>query len=98
MVSVFFKSKTHVELSGECRVLFPKCDLEETDKYFLLSFDLPGVKKDDLKIELKGFDICIEFQIVSVLSECKCINLKSLAFNINDYRSWFIVVVKSYIV
>src|SRR4051812_23394210 len=30
----------------------PACDVEETESYFLLSFDLPGVKKEDLKIDL----------------------------------------------
>ncbi len=30
----------------------PACDVEETDTHYLVSFDLPGVKKDDVKIEL----------------------------------------------
>lgn len=32
---------------------FPKYDVEENEKNFKLSFDLPGVKKDDLSIEVK---------------------------------------------
>lgn len=31
----------------------PACDVEETDTHYLLSFDLPGVRKEDVKIELK---------------------------------------------
>lgn len=30
----------------------PACDLEETDSNYLMSFDLPGLKKEDIKIEL----------------------------------------------
>ncbi len=32
---------------------FPRCDVEETDKAFLMSFDLPGVKKENINIEVK---------------------------------------------
>lgn len=32
----------------------PPCDVSETDTHFLLSFDLPGVKKDEIKIECRG--------------------------------------------
>jgi HSP20 family protein len=31
----------------------PSCDLEETETHYLMSFDLPGVKKDDIKIDLR---------------------------------------------
>jgi len=31
----------------------PSCDVEETETYYLMSFDLPGVKKDDIKIDLR---------------------------------------------
>jgi len=31
----------------------PSCDIDETDSHYLMSFDLPGVKKDDIKIDLK---------------------------------------------
>ena len=30
----------------------PACDVEETDSHYLMSFDLPGVSKDDVKIEV----------------------------------------------
>jgi HSP20 family protein len=30
----------------------PACDVEETDSHYLMSFDLPGISKDDLKIEV----------------------------------------------
>ena len=28
------------------------CDISESDKYFLVQMDIPGVNKDDLKIEV----------------------------------------------
>jgi len=31
----------------------PSCDVDETDSLYLMSFDLPGVKKDDIKIDFK---------------------------------------------
>lgn len=31
----------------------PSCDIEETDRQYLMNFDLPGVKKEDIKIELQ---------------------------------------------
>lgn len=31
----------------------PSCDVDETDTHYLMSFDLPGVKKDDIKVELR---------------------------------------------
>ena len=31
---------------------FPKCEIEETDKFFVMNFDLPGVNKEDLNIEV----------------------------------------------
>ena len=32
----------------------PSCDVEEADAHYLMSFDLPGVKKEDIKIDLKN--------------------------------------------
>jgi HSP20 family protein len=30
----------------------PPCDVEETDSHYLMSFDLPGISKEDIKIEV----------------------------------------------
>lgn len=30
----------------------PSCDVEETDTHYVFSFDLPGISKDDIKIEV----------------------------------------------
>ncbi len=32
----------------------PRANIEETENAYLLSFDLPGVKKEDLKIDVHG--------------------------------------------
>lgn len=37
----------------------PFCDTDETDSHYLLSFDLPGVKKNDVKIELTDNQLSI---------------------------------------
>ena len=31
----------------------PACDVNETEKEFILKFDIPGMKKDDIKIEIE---------------------------------------------
>ena len=37
----------------------PACDIEETSDHFKLSFDLPGVSKDDVKIEMRGNQLVV---------------------------------------
>lgn len=37
----------------------PPVDVEETDSHYLLSFDLPGVKKDDVKIEVRDNQLIV---------------------------------------
>lgn len=32
----------------------PACDLKETNKEFIVEFDIPGIKKDDVKIEIEN--------------------------------------------
>ncbi|OFZ02879.1 MAG: hypothetical protein A2070_14350 [Bdellovibrionales bacterium GWC1_52_8] len=45
---------------GEDPLVFsPPCNLEETDKHFLFSFDLPGVSKDNVKIEVKDNQLIV---------------------------------------
>jgi HSP20 family protein len=39
-------------LKREAQGFNPACDVEETDSHYLMSFDLPGVSKDDVKIEV----------------------------------------------
>jgi HSP20 family protein len=37
----------------------PSCDVSETKDHFLVSFDMPGVKKEDVKIEVQGNQLLI---------------------------------------
>ncbi len=37
----------------------PTCDVNETKEHFLVSFDMPGVKKEDLKIEVQDNQLVI---------------------------------------
>ena len=50
--SLFFKSNFRNEFT-------PNVDIAETDKSFEFSFDLPGVKKSDLSIEMNDGNITI---------------------------------------
>ena len=37
----------------------PACNVDETDNYYLMSFDIPGVKKEDVKIDLRGHTLIV---------------------------------------
>ncbi len=37
----------------------PSCDIRETKDHYLVSFDTPGVKKEDIKIEVKNNELII---------------------------------------
>jgi len=37
----------------------PACDVEETEAQYMLSFDLPGVAKENIKIELNGRELSV---------------------------------------
>lgn len=37
----------------------PSCDVKETKDHYLVSFDMPGVKKEDIKIEVQGNELII---------------------------------------
>jgi HSP20 family protein len=37
----------------------PACNVEETESHYLMSFDVPGVKKEDIKVELRGHTLCV---------------------------------------
>ncbi|MFK7827723.1 MAG: Hsp20/alpha crystallin family protein [Oligoflexales bacterium] len=39
--------------------LVPSCDIRETEKAFLMSLDLPGLKKDDIDVEVGRNSITI---------------------------------------
>ena len=40
-------------------VFTPSCDIQETESHYLMIFDLPGVKKEDIKIEMTGNELCV---------------------------------------
>ncbi|MGZ3691072.1 MAG: Hsp20/alpha crystallin family protein [Pseudobdellovibrio sp.] len=37
----------------------PSCDVNETKEHYLVSFDMPGMKKEDIKIEIQGNELVI---------------------------------------
>lgn len=42
-----------VELSNTVDFI-PACDVDETDKHYLIALDIPGMKKDQLQVEITG--------------------------------------------
>ena len=39
---------------GETRTFVPGCDIDETETGYEITLDLPGVSKDDLKVNVEG--------------------------------------------
>ena len=37
----------------------PSCDIDETKDHYLASFDIPGLKKEDIKVEVQGNKLVI---------------------------------------
>lgn len=49
----FFQPTTWDDETGQTMMGFnPACELDEQDDHFLISVDLPGVSKDDVKVEV----------------------------------------------
>ena len=46
--------------SSALRTLRPRVDIEETEAEFRVRMDLPGVKRDDLKVEIEADTLLIE--------------------------------------
>jgi HSP20 family protein len=49
-------------LPMEEEAYLPPCDVSETDQHYVLSFDLPGVKKEEVKIEVKDSQLIVSGQ------------------------------------
>ncbi|WP_141736383.1 Hsp20/alpha crystallin family protein [Oligoflexus tunisiensis] len=48
---------TRTDDSG--RMMIPQCDMEESDDHYLLSFDMPGLEKDNIDIEMQGNQLVV---------------------------------------
>lgn len=63
MFEDFFNLPSSTELFSSAPMLdegfTPLCDCDETDTHYLLNFDLPGVKKDEVKIDLKDNQLSV---------------------------------------
>lgn len=44
---------------GELGYMVPDCDVEEIDGAFMLSMDLPGVKREDIDVSVEGGNLII---------------------------------------
>jgi HSP20 family protein len=41
------------------RAFDPACEISETEDHYLMSVDLPGLKKEDIKIEMVGDNLVV---------------------------------------
>lgn len=49
----------------------PACDIEETDKEFMLTFDMPGFKREDIQVEREGNSVTVSAKRERVTSDSK---------------------------
>ncbi len=49
----------------------PTCDITETKDHYLVSFDIPGVKKENIKIEVQGNTLVISGERKREMNESK---------------------------
>lgn len=46
-------------LPSDMKEFLPACDIEETDSEYHLTMDIPGIRKDDISIEVSGNELQI---------------------------------------
>ena len=50
---------TWESMRGENAIFQPACDIEEQDDHYRISMDVPGMKKDDIQIEVRDHQLMI---------------------------------------
>jgi HSP20 family protein len=63
IISTFFRDPMGALGSQQPPVWVPSADIEETDDAYVLELDLPGVKGDDVNIELRDNEVRITGEI-----------------------------------
>ena len=69
-------------------VMTPAVDVEETDTHYILSFDLPGIKKEDLKVELLNNELRVSGERKEEHEEKTKTRFQSERFQGNFFRSF----------
>ncbi|GAA0920276.1 Hsp20/alpha crystallin family protein [Streptomyces thermoalcalitolerans] len=54
---------THGFAGGMEGIWSPLVDLEETDDAYLVEIELPGVKKDDISVEIEGGELAVHGEV-----------------------------------
>lgn len=55
----FFSGPVAATAQGKEAWFAPACDVRETESHYVMSMDVPGVRKDELNIELKGSQLYV---------------------------------------
>lgn len=55
----FFNDAMSVRSDDGMRSMIPQCDVEETEDHYLLSFDMPGIERDKIDIEMQGNQLMV---------------------------------------
>jgi HSP20 family protein len=55
----FFNEAMDTRMEEGGRMMIPQCDLEESDNHYLLSFDMPGLEKENIDIEMQGNQLVV---------------------------------------
>ena len=59
MFDDFLSPSTLSGTPGREMAFSPPCDIEETDTHFLMTFDMPGISKKDVRIELRDNQLLV---------------------------------------
>jgi HSP20 family protein len=59
MFDEFFHGPASAAAQGGEGWFAPACDIQETESHYVLTMDAPGIRRDDLKIELRGNQLSI---------------------------------------
>lgn len=57
--SAFAPSRAYIDRTVDRAEFIPRVDVEETDDAFLVRVDLPGVKREDVKVDVNGRTLSI---------------------------------------
>lgn len=52
-------SNTNLPVIWDDKTFLPSCDVKEIEDHYVLSMDIPGMKKDEIKVEIKGRQLSI---------------------------------------
>jgi HSP20 family protein len=67
----FFSDSSNDSKTRNANNFYPRCDIQENEKHYVICFDVPGVSKDDIQIEINDGRLLISGKRNSVVKDEK---------------------------